>query len=142
LGCWRVGFAGAVALPLLDLLGSRRQSASSTSSSRLRCSAPGRSECAANFRSLRTGSVRELVNDDLPECRLALMARNHPVLLGQAAVSKTERMARKVYRSREQARADVFDYIERFYNPRRRLSTMHGSSHRFRIQVPAAMLMV
>jgi transposase InsO family protein len=70
------------------------------------------------------------------------MARNHPVLLGQAAVSKTERMARKVYRSREQARADVFDYIERFYNPRRRLSTMHGSSHRFRIQVPAAMLMV
>ena len=30
---------------------------------------------------------------------------------------KTERTARKVYRSREQARADVFDYIERFYNP-------------------------
>jgi putative transposase len=37
---------------------------------------------------------------------------------------KTERTARKVYRSREQARADVFDYIERFYNPRRRHSTM------------------
>jgi putative transposase len=37
---------------------------------------------------------------------------------------KTERIARKVYRSREQARADVFDYIERFYNPRRRHSTM------------------
>lgn len=30
---------------------------------------------------------------------------------------KTERTARKVYRSRDQARADVFDYIERFYNP-------------------------
>ena len=37
---------------------------------------------------------------------------------------KTERTARKVYRSRDQARADVFDYIERFYNPRRRHSTL------------------
>lgn len=37
---------------------------------------------------------------------------------------KTERSARKVYRSREQARADVFDYIERFYNPVRRHSTL------------------
>ena len=37
---------------------------------------------------------------------------------------KTERTARKVYRSRQQARADVFDYIERFYNPRRRHSTV------------------
>ena len=36
---------------------------------------------------------------------------------------KTERTARKVYRTRNQARADVFDYIERFYNPRRRHST-------------------
>lgn len=37
---------------------------------------------------------------------------------------KTERIRRKVYRSRDQARADVFDYIERFYNPTRRLSTL------------------
>jgi putative transposase len=37
---------------------------------------------------------------------------------------KTERTARKVYRTRDQARADVFDYIERFYNPRRRHSTI------------------
>lgn len=37
---------------------------------------------------------------------------------------KTERTARKVYRSREQARADVFDYIERFYNPMRWHSTL------------------
>ena len=33
-----------------------------------------------------------------------------------------ERTARKVYRTKDQARADVFDYIERFYNPRRRHS--------------------
>lgn len=37
---------------------------------------------------------------------------------------KTERIRRKVYRSRDQARADVFDYIERFYNPTRRHSTL------------------
>ena len=37
---------------------------------------------------------------------------------------KTERTARKVYRTRNDARADVFDYIERFYNPRRRHSTL------------------
>lgn len=37
---------------------------------------------------------------------------------------KTERTARRVYRSREQARSDVFDYIERFYNPTRRHSTI------------------
>ena len=32
---------------------------------------------------------------------------------------KTERTARKVYRTRDEARADVFDYTERFQNPRR-----------------------
>ena len=37
---------------------------------------------------------------------------------------KTERTANKIYRSRDAARADVFDYIERFYNPRRRHSKL------------------
>jgi putative transposase len=37
---------------------------------------------------------------------------------------KTERVRARVYRTRDQARADVFDYIERFYNPRRRHSTI------------------
>ena len=37
---------------------------------------------------------------------------------------KTERVTGKVYRTRDEARADVFDYIERFYNPRRRHSTL------------------
>ncbi len=37
---------------------------------------------------------------------------------------KTERVARKVYRTREEARSNVFDYIERFYNPTRRHSTL------------------
>jgi len=37
---------------------------------------------------------------------------------------KTERVARKTYRSRDEAKADVFDYIERFYNTKRRHSTI------------------
>jgi putative transposase len=35
---------------------------------------------------------------------------------------KTERTARKTYRTRDEAKADVFDYIERFYNAKRRHS--------------------
>lgn len=37
---------------------------------------------------------------------------------------KTERTARKLDRTRNAARADVFDYIERFYNPKRRHSKL------------------
>lgn len=37
---------------------------------------------------------------------------------------KTERVRRQVYRTRDAARADVFDYIERFYNTTRRHSTI------------------
>lgn len=37
---------------------------------------------------------------------------------------KTERTARKVYKTRDDAKADVFHYIERFYNPKRRHSTL------------------
>jgi len=37
---------------------------------------------------------------------------------------KIERVYRKKYVTREEARADAFDYIEMFYNPRRRHSTL------------------
>ncbi|NKE46314.1 IS3 family transposase [Roseomonas frigidaquae] len=37
---------------------------------------------------------------------------------------KTERLARKIYRTRDAAWAEVFDYIERFYNPTRRHSAI------------------
>lgn len=33
---------------------------------------------------------------------------------------KRERIRRKIYRTREDARSDVFDYIEMFYNPKRK----------------------
>lgn len=35
-------------------------------------------------------------------------------------------MTRHRQRYRDEARADIFDYIERFYNPRRRHSSLGG----------------
>lgn len=37
---------------------------------------------------------------------------------------KRERIKRKIYATRSEARQDVFDYIEMFYNPKRR----HGGA--------------
>jgi putative transposase len=37
---------------------------------------------------------------------------------------ETEQLSRKHYRIRDDLRADMFDYIEKFYNPRRRHSTI------------------
>jgi putative transposase len=41
---------------------------------------------------------------------------------------KTERCDRRHYATRQAARADIFDYIERFYNPTRRHSTLGNKS--------------
>lgn len=41
---------------------------------------------------------------------------------------KIERCERRYYGGRQEARADVFDYIERFYNPIRRHSTLGNKS--------------
>ena len=40
---------------------------------------------------------------------------------------KKERIRKRVYKTRDMARADVFDYIEVFYSPKRR----HGSNGGF-----------
>lgn len=37
---------------------------------------------------------------------------------------KIERVHRRVYNTRQEANADLFDYVERLYNPRRRHSTL------------------
>jgi putative transposase len=41
---------------------------------------------------------------------------------------KTKRLNKKHYRTKDELRADVFDCIERFYNARRRHSTIGNSS--------------
>lgn len=52
---------------------------------------------------------------------------------------KTETTARKVYRTRNGAKANVFDYIERFYNPKRRhLTVSYLSPNDFEAKVGLA----
>jgi putative transposase len=52
---------------------------------------------------------------------------------------KTERLARKTFRTRDEIRAEVFDYVERFYNPIRRHSTLgYVSPIDFETQAPLA----
>ena len=41
---------------------------------------------------------------------------------------KIERVFRSKYKTRHEVGVDIFDYIERFYNPRRRHSTLNGLS--------------
>jgi putative transposase len=41
---------------------------------------------------------------------------------------KKERIRRKIYQTRDEARQDLFDYIEMFYNPKRRHSYVGGVS--------------
>jgi len=41
---------------------------------------------------------------------------------------KKERIKKRIYRTRDLARADIFDYIEMFYNPNRRHSYLGGVS--------------
>jgi putative transposase len=41
---------------------------------------------------------------------------------------KRERIRRRIYISRDEARQDVFDYIEMFYNPKRRHSFSNNMS--------------
>ena len=41
---------------------------------------------------------------------------------------KKERVRRRIYKTRDEARADLFDYVEMFYNPKRRHSHVGGVS--------------
>jgi putative transposase len=73
-----------------------------------------------------SGQFQQLMADDGIVCS---MSRSGNVWDNAAMESffsslKTERTARKTYRTRNEARADVFDYIERFYNATRRHSTI------------------
>ena len=50
--------------------------------------------------------LRPIADKDLPESFFNLLKR--------------ERVRRRTYKTREQARQDIFDYIEMFYNPKRK----------------------
>ena len=74
---------------------------------------------------------RQLMEDNGVTCSMSRSGNvwDNAAMESFFSTLKTERTARKVYRSRNQAKADVFDYIERFYNPKRRHSTIGYVSH-------------
>jgi putative transposase len=44
----------------------------------------------------------------------------HAACEGFIGMLKRERVNRRKYRTRDEARADLFDYLDRFHNPRKR----------------------
>ena len=66
-----------------------------------------------------------------------LSARSNAVAESFFQFLKRERIRRQIYPTRDQARADVFNYIEIFYNPKRRhniagdLSPVEFERHHF-----------
>lgn len=78
--------------------------------------------CFANIEEVfRSFDLRKLIERNQGRQHSLLSEYINPQMAG---VLKTERTAHKTYRTRDQAKADVFDYIELFYNPRRRHSTL------------------
>ncbi len=69
---------------------------------------------------------RQLMQDNGVTCSMSRSGNvwDNAAMESFFSTFKTERTERKVYRSRNQAKADVFDFIERFYNPKRRHSTI------------------
>jgi putative transposase len=69
---------------------------------------------------------RRLMEDNGVTCSMSRSGNvwDNAVMESFFSTLKIERTDREVYHSRNQARADVFDFIERFYNPKRRHSTI------------------
>jgi putative transposase len=60
------------------------------------------------------------------ECSMSRRGNCHDNAVAESffQLLKRERVKRKIYLTRDEARSDVFDYIELFYNPKRR----HGAN--------------
>ena len=73
---------------------------------------------------------QKLLSDHGIECSMSRQGECHDNAVMESFFSrmKDERVSRRRYRTRDDGRADIFDYIERFYNPRRRHSRLGGIS--------------
>jgi len=67
---------------------------------------------------------RRIVGWSMKARMTADLVTNELVMASFFSRIKDERTSRSSYRSRDEARADTFDDIERFYNPRRRHSSL------------------
>ena len=64
------------------------------------------------------------VEVDFQVVEAASLLASHDREMRANSLLKTGRTARKTYRTRDETKADVFDYIESFYNPKRRHSKL------------------
>ena len=73
---------------------------------------------------------QQLLADHGIECSMSRTGECHDNAVMESFFSrmKDERVSRRRYRYRDEARTDIFDYMERFYNPRRRHSSLRGIS--------------
>jgi putative transposase len=73
---------------------------------------------------------QKLLADHGIECSMSRLGECHDNAVMESFFSrmKDDRVSRRRYRTGDEARADIFDYIERFYNPKRRHSTLGGLS--------------
>lgn len=86
---------------------------------------------------------RKSLDDHNQEASMSRRGNCHYNAVAESFFSllKTERIKRKIYKTRNEARADVFNYIEFFYNPYRRHSNNDALSplcSRCRGQSPVA----
>jgi len=75
-----------------------------------------------------SGDFQELLNEHDIVCSMSATGNcyDNAAMESFFSLLKRERVYRRRYQTRQQARTDVFDYIERFYNRQRR----HGSAAR------------
>jgi len=70
---------------------------------------------------------RKFLGDHNLEASMSRRGNYHDNAVAESFFSllKTERIKKRIYKTRNEARADVFNYIELFYNPVRR----HGNNN-------------
>jgi putative transposase len=73
---------------------------------------------------------RKFVSDNNLELSMSRRGNCHDNAVAESFFSllKTERIKRKIYKTRTEARAEIFNYIEFFYNPSRRHGNNNGVS--------------
>lgn len=73
---------------------------------------------------------RKFLSDNNLEASMSRKGNCHDNAVAESFFSnlKAERIKRKIYKTRDEARADIFNYIELFYNPKRRHGTNGGMS--------------
>ena len=73
---------------------------------------------------------RTFVKDNNLELSMSRRGNCHDNAVAESFFSllKTERIKRKVYKTRNEARSEIFNYIEFFYNPTRRHGNNDGIS--------------